>query len=163
MHRRTRHSDPRDGAKTAEGRGRLCAIILVTVSVIQGPFFAPRAGHVSYGELKAFVKKGKIANPTIGKETIGGTLSADGPEGLLSNESVEELERLGGGNVQQNRAQSASLGVGETPRGSVGMERLIERCCGLDGRRDTVAACVRVPRPGGRRGAHATLPIKGAS
>jgi hypothetical protein len=91
LHRRTRHSDPRDGAKTAEGRGRLCAIILVTVSVIQGPFFAPRAGHVSYGELKAFVKKGKIANPTIGKETIGGTLSADGPEGLLSNESVEEL------------------------------------------------------------------------
>jgi transposase len=31
------------------------------------------------------------------------------------------------------------------------MEQLIERCCGLDVHRDTVAACVRVPGPGGRR------------
>jgi transposase len=31
------------------------------------------------------------------------------------------------------------------------MERLIERCCGLDVHRDTVAACVRVPGPDGQR------------
>lgn len=31
------------------------------------------------------------------------------------------------------------------------MEQLIERCCGLDVHRDTVAACVRVPDPSGRR------------
>ena len=31
------------------------------------------------------------------------------------------------------------------------MEQLIERCCGLDVHRDTVAACVRVPGPSGRR------------
>ena len=31
------------------------------------------------------------------------------------------------------------------------MERLIERCAGLDVHRDTVAACVRVPGPNGRR------------
>jgi transposase len=31
------------------------------------------------------------------------------------------------------------------------MERLIERCCGLDVHRDTVAACVRAPGPGGRQ------------
>jgi transposase len=31
------------------------------------------------------------------------------------------------------------------------MEQLIERCCGLDVHRDTVAACVRVPGSGGRR------------
>jgi hypothetical protein len=33
---------------------------------------------VSYSEFKAFVKKGKIANLTLGKETISGTLSTDG-------------------------------------------------------------------------------------
>jgi transposase len=31
------------------------------------------------------------------------------------------------------------------------MERLIERCCGLDVHRDTVVACVRVPEPNGQR------------
>ena len=31
------------------------------------------------------------------------------------------------------------------------MEQLIERCCGLDVHRDTVAACVRVPGTSGRR------------
>jgi transposase len=31
------------------------------------------------------------------------------------------------------------------------MERLIERCCGLDVHRDTVVACVRVPGPNGQR------------
>ena len=31
------------------------------------------------------------------------------------------------------------------------MDQLIERCCGLDVHRDTVAACVRVPGPDGRR------------
>jgi transposase len=31
------------------------------------------------------------------------------------------------------------------------MDRLIERCAGLDVHRDTVAACVRLPGPGGRR------------
>jgi transposase len=31
------------------------------------------------------------------------------------------------------------------------MERLIERCCGLDVHKATVSACVRVtPRPGGK-------------
>jgi transposase len=31
------------------------------------------------------------------------------------------------------------------------MERLIERCAGLDVHKKTVAACVRVPGPGGKR------------
>jgi transposase len=34
------------------------------------------------------------------------------------------------------------------------MERLIERCCGLDVHRDTVAACVRVPGAHGQREQH---------
>ena len=34
------------------------------------------------------------------------------------------------------------------------MDQLIERCCGLDVHRDTVAACVRVPGPNGKRQQH---------
>lgn len=34
------------------------------------------------------------------------------------------------------------------------MERLIERCCGLDVHKETVAACVRVPGPKGQREQH---------
>jgi transposase len=31
------------------------------------------------------------------------------------------------------------------------MERLIERCAGLDAHKSSLTACVRVPRPGGGR------------
>lgn len=34
------------------------------------------------------------------------------------------------------------------------MERVVERCAGLDVHKDTVAACIRVPGPGGRREQH---------
>ena len=34
------------------------------------------------------------------------------------------------------------------------MERVIERCCGLDVHKKTVAACVRVPGPNGTRTKH---------
>jgi len=34
------------------------------------------------------------------------------------------------------------------------MERLLERCAGLDVHKRTVAACVRVPGPGGKRVHH---------
>jgi transposase len=53
--------------------------------------------------------------------------------------------------VEQNRARSAPPGHGDSANGGAGMEQLIERCCGLDVHRDTVAACVRVPGSGGRR------------
>ena len=34
------------------------------------------------------------------------------------------------------------------------MDQVIERCCGLDVHKATVAACVRVPGPHGRRTVH---------
>jgi hypothetical protein len=34
------------------------------------------------------------------------------------------------------------------------MDRVTERCCGLDVHRDTVAACVRIPGPNGTRAQH---------
>ncbi len=75
----------------------LFAITLVAISVIQFPFFEPRATNVSYSEFKALARKGAVANLTLGKETISGTLSTGGLEGLLSKERIEELKRLGGG------------------------------------------------------------------
>jgi cell division protease FtsH len=74
----------------------LFALIFIAISVNQFQVFAPRATNVSYSEFKALVRKGKVANLTLGKETIGGTLSTEGLEGLLPKESVEELKRLGG-------------------------------------------------------------------
>ncbi len=75
----------------------LFAITLVAISVIQFPFFEPRATNVSYSEFQALARKGAVANLTLGKETISGTLSTGGLEGLLSKERIEELKRLGGG------------------------------------------------------------------
>ena len=34
------------------------------------------------------------------------------------------------------------------------MEQVIERCCGLDVHKQTVAACVRIPGPPGTRAQH---------
>ena len=67
---------------------------------------APRATNVSYSEFKALVKKGKVANLTLDKETISGTLSTDGLEGLLPKESVEELKRLGAERTASSRRAS---------------------------------------------------------
>jgi cell division protease FtsH len=75
----------------------LLAIVLIAISVSQFRLLAPRAVTVSYSEFKTLVKRGKISDLTLGKETISGTLSTDGLEGLLSRESVEELGRAGGG------------------------------------------------------------------
>jgi cell division protease FtsH len=75
----------------------LFAIVLMAIAVSQFPLFGPAAANVSYSEFKALVKKGKVANLVLGKETISGSLSSDGLEGLLSKESGEELKRLGGG------------------------------------------------------------------
>jgi hypothetical protein len=44
--------------------------------------------------------------------------------------------------------------VGLRLRGGGAMERVIERGCGLDVHKKTVAACVRVPGPDGARAQH---------
>jgi cell division protease FtsH len=72
-------------------------VLLMAISIIQFPLLGPRATYVSYSEFKTLVKKGKVANLTLGQETISGTLATDGLEGVLSKESIEGLKRLGGG------------------------------------------------------------------
>src|SRR5438445_12177140 len=73
------------------------AIVLITIFAFQFPLFGPRAANLSYSEFKALAKKGKVSNLTVDRETISGTLSADGLETLLPKEKVEELKRLGDG------------------------------------------------------------------
>src|SRR6266478_2921713 len=57
--------------------------------------------------------------------------------------------------IRARRAESctreAPPGRGQTSPGGSVMDQLIERCCGLDVHRDTVAACVRVPGPNGKQ------------
>src|SRR5882672_5101417 len=69
----------------------------MTIFAFQFPLFGPRAANVSYSEFKALAKKGKVSNLILDKETISGTLSADGLEPLLSKEKLEELKKLGDG------------------------------------------------------------------
>ena len=73
------------------------AIVIITIFAFQLPLFAPRAASVSYSEFKALVKKGKVSNLTLDKQTISGTLSPDGLETLLPKDKLEELKQLGGG------------------------------------------------------------------
>ena len=47
--------------------------------------------------------------------------------------------------AEQSREQDAPAGAGALRRGGAAMERVIERCCGLDVHKKTVVACVRVP------------------
>src|SRR5947209_10053920 len=72
------------------------AIVLIAMFVFQFPLFWPRAAHVSYSEFKALAKKGKVSNLTLDRETVSGTLSAEGLETLLPRDRAEELKRSGG-------------------------------------------------------------------
>jgi cell division protease FtsH len=68
----------------------LVAIVLIAMFALQSQFFASRAATLSYSEFKALVKKGKVANLTLGKETISGTLSTDGLDGPFVTVRVDD-------------------------------------------------------------------------
>ena len=70
---------------------------LLVLFVVQSVLFAPHNENLSYSEFKALVKKGKVSNLVLDKQTITGTLAADGLEGSLPKEKLDELKRLGSG------------------------------------------------------------------
>ena len=70
----------------------LMAMVVITISVIQFPSFGSRVVNVSYSEFKALVRKGKVSNLVLDRQTISGSLTADGFEGLLPKEKIEELK-----------------------------------------------------------------------
>ena len=75
-------------------------VALIVLFLVQSVLFAPHAETLSYSEFKTLVKKGKISNLTLDKQTIRGTLATEGLEILLPKEKVEELKRSGGGTHQ---------------------------------------------------------------
>ncbi|MBI3455241.1 MAG: ATP-dependent metallopeptidase FtsH/Yme1/Tma family protein [Candidatus Rokubacteria bacterium] len=64
---------------------------------LQSVLFGPHPENLSYSEFKALVKKGKVTDLVIDRETITGTLAAEGLEGILPPEKLAELKRLGKG------------------------------------------------------------------
>jgi cell division protease FtsH len=76
--------------------GYVLATVLALL-LIQSVFFQPHALNLSYSEFKALARKGKVSNVVLDRQTIAGTLPADGLEGLLPAEKLEELKRAGAG------------------------------------------------------------------
>src|ERR1700704_181864 len=69
----------------------------LALMLVQALVLAPHVENLSYSEFKSLVAKGKVANLVIAKQVISGTLAADGLEGLLPKEKLDELKRYGGG------------------------------------------------------------------
>ena len=55
-------------------------VALIILLVAQAVLFAPHTENVSYSEFKALVKKGKVSDLTLDKQTIRGTLATEGLE-----------------------------------------------------------------------------------
>ncbi|MFQ5846533.1 MAG: ATP-dependent zinc metalloprotease FtsH [Candidatus Methylomirabilales bacterium] len=72
-------------------------VAFVALLLIQSVFFAPHTENLSYNEFKALVKKDMVNNLVLGKQTITGTLSPEGLEGILPREKITELKRYGKG------------------------------------------------------------------
>jgi cell division protease FtsH len=64
---------------------------------IQALVFAPHPENLSYSEFKALLKAGKVSELGLYKETIQGTLSPTGLEGILAKEKIEEIKKSGKG------------------------------------------------------------------
>jgi cell division protease FtsH len=76
--------------------GYVIATVLALV-LIQSILLAPHAESLSYSEFKTLVKKGKVSDLVLDRQTISGTVAAEGLEGLLPKAKLEELKRSGGG------------------------------------------------------------------
>ena len=70
---------------------------VIGLLVIQSVLFAPHPENLSYSQFKTLLQHGKISNVLLGTQTITGSLSPVGLEGLLPKDKLEELKRYGGG------------------------------------------------------------------
>ena len=64
---------------------------------LQSILFTPHSENLSYSEFKTLLKKGKVSDLVVDKQTITGALAAEGLEGLLPKAKLEELKRSGAG------------------------------------------------------------------
>jgi cell division protease FtsH len=72
------------------------AVVALVLLLIQAILSAPHSENLSYSEFKTLLKKGKVGDLVLDKQTITGTLSPDGLEGLLPKAKLEALKREGG-------------------------------------------------------------------
>jgi cell division protease FtsH len=70
---------------------------VVVLMLIQAVALAPHVENLSYSDFKALVVRGKVTDLVIARQVITGTLAADGLEGLLPKDKLDELKRYGGG------------------------------------------------------------------
>ena len=68
---------------------------MVVLFGIQAFLLVPRPESMSYSEFKALLRAGKVSELVLYRETIEGTFSPAGLEGLLSKEKIEEIKRSG--------------------------------------------------------------------
>ncbi len=71
--------------------------MMIALFLIQSVLFAPHPENLAYSDFKRLVAKDKVSDLTLDKQTITGTLTPTGLEGLLPKEKIAELERFGKG------------------------------------------------------------------
>jgi cell division protease FtsH len=72
------------------------AAAALALLLVQAILLAPHSESLSYNEFKTLLKKGKLSDLVLDKQTITGTVAGDGLEGLLPKDKVEALKRAGG-------------------------------------------------------------------
>ena len=68
---------------------------MVVLFGIQAFFSVPHPESMSYSEFKALLRAGKVSELGLYRDTIEGTFSPTGLEGVLSKEKIEEIKRAG--------------------------------------------------------------------
>jgi cell division protease FtsH len=72
-------------------------VTIVAILVIESFLFAPHPETLAYSDFARLVKAGKVSDLTLSKQTIRGTLAADGLEAFLPKDKLAELKRAGAG------------------------------------------------------------------
>jgi cell division protease FtsH len=70
---------------------------VIAIIALQAIVFAPHTETLTYSEFKTLLRNGKVSDLVLDKPVITGTLPAEGLEGLLPKEKLEDLKRYGGG------------------------------------------------------------------
>jgi cell division protease FtsH len=68
---------------------------MLALFAVQAFLLVPRPENMSYSEFKALLRAGKVSELALYPDTIQGTLSPAGLEGILSKEKIEEIKKSG--------------------------------------------------------------------
>jgi len=70
-------------------------VAMLVLLGIQAFLLVPHPESMSYSEFKALLRAGKVSELGLYRDTIEGTFSPTGLEGVLSKEKIEEITRSG--------------------------------------------------------------------